>query len=80
MAKVRPDPKLVKKLEKEDAEIDDLSKKELKKKESYFSDRESKLKHLIEPKPISTRIKRILSKRKARRMKSHLSRFSGKRS
>jgi CRISPR/Cas system-associated protein Csm6 len=79
MVKVRPNPKLVKRLEEEDSDIEDLSKERMKKKESYFSDREKKLKHLIEHKPISAQIKKILAKRKARRMKSHLSRFRSSR-
>lgn len=75
MVKIRPNPKLVKRLEEEDKEISLLSKNEMKKKIDFFASRESKLKHLIEPRPISVRIKKLLAATRSRRLKSRLSRL-----
>lgn len=78
MIRIRPNQKIIKKLELDDRRISLLSADEVKKKVNYFAAREHKLKHLIEPRPISVRVKRLLAKRRSRQLKSRLSRLSRK--
>ncbi|MBI4739457.1 hypothetical protein HY772_08010 [Candidatus Woesearchaeota archaeon] len=80
MVRIRPNPRLIKKLEKEDKKIGLLSQAAVKKKADYFTQRENKLRHLIEPRPIFARVKRLLAKRRSLQLKSRLSRLEKNRS
>ena len=75
---LRPNRKIVRTLEQQDSLIDDLSLKEIKKKNLSFTQRERKLSLFIEPKSISAKIKTILTKQKHARVKAHLARIAAR--